>query len=609
MAYQKSRKLSATGIVTSPVWRALSLDAARSSAAASRSMARTAPAGSPSLGRTVSLTAAAKVAGRFAAYDALVLQVGSTGSAVKVLQAALGVTADGDFGPLTKAAVVGYQKQKKLPADGVVRSALWRALSADAASPGAKPAQSFTLSGSGYGHGVGMSQYGAYAQALEGRTATQIVQTYYPGTARTAISDAALLRVNLLARTPAVTLRVAATDGATGTVYGRVTGASTPVTFTAKDTVVVRPNSRGGQDVALGTKVVASTTSGTARLRVTWTGTRALAGRAAVVQVTGQGRYRSHAGQAYRRGEMAISRTGSALNLVNVLRLGDEYLLGVPEAPFYWGPHGSAALQAQALAARTFAYTEYRAGVSASCDCHVYDGTMSQTYDGYRIEQDPNARYWSSALSATKNSVITYQGQPINATYYSASAGTTMDVRDVWGGSLPYLRSVKDPWSLKLVVAGVKVGNGNVSWTATVSQARMAQVMGLPQVLKVQITKRTSGGSPSQLTATSVTGATATKNFATSEQVRSAFGVEVAVGREHRRRLTAQRAARASPQVDGDALDGHPVGQGGRVGVPDEQHRAVDGPGPQHRRQRDRGGAGDADACPVGQAGSGTSDA
>ena len=277
------------------------------------------------------------MAGRFAAYDELVLKVGSTGSAVKVLQTALGVTADGDFGPLTKAAVVAYQKQKKLPADGVVRSAVWRALSADAASPGPKPAPSFTLTGSGYGHGVGMSQYGAYAQALEGRTATQIVQTYYPGTARAAISDAALLRVNLLARTPAVTLRVAATDGATGTVYGQVTGAGKAVTFTAKDTVVVRPNSRGGQDVVLGAKVVASTTSGTARLRVTWTGTRALAGRAAAVQVTGQGRYRSHAGQAYRRGEMAISRTGTALNLVNVLRLGDEYLLGVPEAPLLLG--------------------------------------------------------------------------------------------------------------------------------------------------------------------------------------------------------------------------------------------------------------------------------
>ncbi len=187
----------------------------------------------------------------------------------------------------------------------------------------------------------------------------------------------------------------------TGTVYGRVTGASKAVTFTAADTVVVRPNSRNGQDVVLGGKVVASTSSATAALRVTWTGTRAWTGRAATVQVTGTGIYRSHSAQAYRYGEMAVTRTGTTLNLVNVLRLGDEYVRGVPESPFYWGPHGAAALQAQALAARTFAYTAYRAGVSSACDCHVYDGTMSQIYDGYRVDQDPNARYWASAISAT----------------------------------------------------------------------------------------------------------------------------------------------------------------------------------------------------------------
>ena len=466
--------------------------------------------------------------GAYAAYDKVVLQVGSKGSAVKALQSALYVGVDGVFGPQTKAAVVAYQKVKKLAATGVVTASVWRALSADASAPVPKPAASFTLTGSGFGHGVGLSQYGAYAQALAGRTADAIVRTYYPGTTRTRVSDSSPLRVNLLASTAAVTLRVAATDAAQGTVYGRVTGASKAVTFTAKDTVVVRPNSRGGQDVLLGGKLAASTTTAASRLRVTWTGTRAWAGRAATVQVTGTGRYRSHAGQAYRRGEMAISRTGSALNVVNVLRLGDEYLLGVPEAPFYWGPRGSAALQAQALAARTYAYAEYLAGVSASCDCHVYDGTLSQTYDGYRVEQDPNVRYWSAALLATQNSVITYKGRPINATYYSASGGTTMDVRDVWGGSLPYLTSVKDPWSLQATVAGVRVGNGNLAWTATVSQATMSRVFGLarPAVRTVQITRRTSGTSPSQLTATLVSGQKVTRTFAKSEDVRSAFGVK-----------------------------------------------------------------------------------
>jgi len=96
----------------------------------------------------------------------------------------------------------------------------------------------------------------------------------------------------------------------------------------------------------------------------------------------------------------------------------------------------------------------------------------------------------------------------------------------VWGGTVPYLRSVSDPWSLMRTVSAYPVGNANVSWTASVSQARMSQVLGYSGVLTVQITKRTSGGSPSQLTATLVSGAKVVKTFSTSEQLRGAFGLK-----------------------------------------------------------------------------------
>ena len=72
--------------------------------------------------------------GKYAAYDKVVLKVGSKGSAVKVLQSALRIVpADGEFGPLTKAKVVAYQKARKLSATGIVTSPVWRALSLDAA--------------------------------------------------------------------------------------------------------------------------------------------------------------------------------------------------------------------------------------------------------------------------------------------------------------------------------------------------------------------------------------------------------------------------------------------------------------------------------------------
>ena len=77
--------------------------------------------------------------GKYAAYDRTVLQVGSTGSAVKVLQAALKIApADGDFGPADEGRAVAYQKAKKLSPTGVVTSSVWRALSADADRPTGK---------------------------------------------------------------------------------------------------------------------------------------------------------------------------------------------------------------------------------------------------------------------------------------------------------------------------------------------------------------------------------------------------------------------------------------------------------------------------------------
>ena len=57
-----------------------------------------------------------------------VIQVGSKGADVKYLQQKLKITADGDFGPNTKAAVVAFQEKHNLVADGIVGPKTWAAL-------------------------------------------------------------------------------------------------------------------------------------------------------------------------------------------------------------------------------------------------------------------------------------------------------------------------------------------------------------------------------------------------------------------------------------------------------------------------------------------------
>jgi len=60
--------------------------------------------------------------------DLPVLRLGSTRDAVRMLQTSLGITVDGQFGPMTEAAVIGFQRARRLLADGVVGPQTWSEL-------------------------------------------------------------------------------------------------------------------------------------------------------------------------------------------------------------------------------------------------------------------------------------------------------------------------------------------------------------------------------------------------------------------------------------------------------------------------------------------------
>jgi peptidoglycan hydrolase-like protein with peptidoglycan-binding domain len=105
IAFQTSSRLPADGVVTAPVWRALGAAA----------KAGPPPAPAPK--------------GRYAAYEKVTLKLGDRNATVKVLQKALaGPLVDGDFGPRTKASVVVFQSKHHLTANGIVSTAVWRAL-------------------------------------------------------------------------------------------------------------------------------------------------------------------------------------------------------------------------------------------------------------------------------------------------------------------------------------------------------------------------------------------------------------------------------------------------------------------------------------------------
>lgn len=88
---------------------------------------------------------------------------------------------------------------------------------------------------------------------------------------------------------------------------------------------------------------------------------------------------------------------------------------------------GIEALKCQAIAARTYAISDMTANRFAGLGFHVDDSTKSQVYNN--IEQNDLA---TEAVVSTKGIIMTYKNMPIDAKYYSTSAGTGVDYKDVW---------------------------------------------------------------------------------------------------------------------------------------------------------------------------------
>src|SRR5207253_5391338 len=141
----------------------------------------------------------------------------------------------------------------------------------------------------------------------------------------------------------------------------------------------------------------------------------------------------------------------------------ETYVRGVvgAEMPASWP---LAALEAQAVASRTYALTSHAGGSRFD----VYADTRSQMYKGVAA-QTPQT---DAAVAATAGQVITYAGQPVISYFFASSGGRTEDVQNAFPGSLPapWLRGVADPydrgplhsWSLTLSFASASARLGRL---------------------------------------------------------------------------------------------------------------------------------------------------
>jgi len=377
---------------------------------------------------------------------------------------------------------------------------------------------SFFLGGAGWGHGVGLSQYGALGMAREGRSATQIVGHYFTSTRVAQVRDDVHIRVNLQHRVPYVYFRseslglggggiqVALTGGAS--VFGRPTD-SFRVDRIGNVLRVTRRDRNGVRTVVGSSWGVTIRWAGTPTQGRTGTGPT-------VVNVAKPGVSFRTGGHRYRYGIIdAAVVTGTpptlGFEVVNRVRLHDDYLRGLGEMSSSWP---AAALQAQAIAARSYALARYGTGtMRRACRCNIDSGHgpyWDQAFVGYSKEAAVGGGLWRAAIAATEatpttGAAILYRGKPVKAFYSAATGGRTQNSEDAWGGVLPWARSVDDHWSLD-----PKVNPGWSAWNPRQrTQAQMAAAFGLSNVVKVQITARYVSGAIRALTAWSSAGSRA----------------------------------------------------------------------------------------------------
>jgi stage II sporulation protein D len=361
----------------------------------------------------------------------------------------------------------------------------------------------FILTGRGYGHGEGMSQWGAWEAAREGVKYDAILAFYYPGTTLGTTSPTQTVKVRLTKYSnpswyyyqvnlhPTVTSATLVTHDAAGdhstsvpvgtvvqTLYvgGKVQVAGTTGTF---DWVELRPDSTDGR-VGLSLWATSATTA------------------ASTIEYWGTLRVEPYV-------------AGTALRLYNTL-LMDRYVRSISEVDPGWAnsslpaQYAPECVKAQQTAARTYA-------LAHSTTTDLYDNTNDQVYGGYTWEATHPGVV--AAADATAGVVITYAGKPINAYFSTSSGGYLTDSAWSDNAGVPYLVAKADPWSLKAPVPPWTPPPG-YAWTVTISPASLASSLGtsVGTITKVEVLTRDTSDPTSHAKTLRITGASGTTTMA-----------------------------------------------------------------------------------------------
>ena len=309
--------------------------------------------------------------------------------------------------------------------------------------PGPSGSGSFTFYGSGFGHGIGMSQWGAYGLASRGWSSTKILTHFY-SRSRVGRPASPVKKIRIGLTYDRTLIHLGARHGPVRLWIGKPGGAFVAKIPNGQDWTVRSPASGYAIRDQAGKLVGGKTWGGTGfDLYATYsdTGSRVFVPEADAIWGKGF---------TYSRGHLEFNLyrcPGGCLQRL-IIPLGfEEYLYGIGEMPSSWP---MAALGTQAVAARTYAtYQVKHYGLRSGCNCHLSDGADDQVYVGWGKETGADGNRWVAAVNHTRGRVVTYRGAPIQAFFAASDGGHSEDVENVWHDgdpafAVPYLRGVCD---------------------------------------------------------------------------------------------------------------------------------------------------------------------
>jgi SpoIID/LytB domain protein len=330
----------------------------------------------------------------------------------------------------------------------------------------------FDVVGHGWGHGIGLNQWGADGAAQQGKTADQILAAYFPGTVDKTVANS--------------DIRVWLTEADTNELVVP-TASKLEVQDLATRHVYALPTHTGLErwriTVASGREQVSWWDGSAWHLQAFGTATSFKG----PVQFQGPatiGLFLPDGTERLYRGDLrGVASSSSTLSTVNVLPM-DDYLYGVVprEVPGSWP---AAALQAQAVAARSYAlYDATHQPAGSAWD--ICDNGYCQEYAGYAVVsggqttvlEEPST---NAAVNVTAGEIRAYGGAPILAMYSASNGGY-----EVAGGE-PYLPARPDPWD--------QIASPVHTWTARISAAQLqAAFPAVGRLLRVVVTERDGNG-------------------------------------------------------------------------------------------------------------------